>query len=85
MVPGVDLVGPLPKQVQHVTRFGITVASTAHNRRLAQDFVSLFQIDRWACRNRKTRHATSLIVAFCNGPTYNRNRYMLRLWAPRTK
>ncbi len=39
-VPGVDLVGPLPPEIQHTTTFGAAVASTAQNRDLARDFVA---------------------------------------------
>jgi molybdate transport system substrate-binding protein len=41
-VPGVDLVGPLPPEIQHTTSFAVAVASSAQNPVLARDFVSFF-------------------------------------------
>ena len=40
-VPGVDLVGPLPPEIQHMTVFAVAVASVARNSGLARDFVGL--------------------------------------------
>jgi molybdate transport system substrate-binding protein len=39
-VAGVDLVGPLPPEIQHITVFGVAVASAAKNPGPARDFVS---------------------------------------------
>ena len=39
-VPGVDLVGPLPSEIQHVTVFAVAVAASTQNPGLARDFVS---------------------------------------------
>jgi molybdate transport system substrate-binding protein len=39
-VPGVDLVGALPPEIQHVTVFAVAVASVARNPGLARDFVA---------------------------------------------
>jgi molybdate transport system substrate-binding protein len=41
-VPGVDLVGPLPPEIQHTTLFAAAVAAAARNQGLARDFVSFF-------------------------------------------
>ena len=42
-VPGVDLVGPLPREIQHVTVFAVAVASAAPNQSLARDFLTFFR------------------------------------------
>ncbi|MGA8902305.1 molybdate ABC transporter substrate-binding protein, partial [Bradyrhizobium sp.] len=39
-VPGVDLVGPLPPEIQHVTVFAVAVAASTQNLGLARNFVS---------------------------------------------
>ncbi len=39
-VPGVDLVGPLPPEIQHMTVFAVAVASVAQNPGLARDYVT---------------------------------------------
>jgi len=41
-VLGVDLVGPLPPEIQHTTVFAVAVASSAQNPTLAREFVSFF-------------------------------------------
>lgn len=41
-VRDVDLVGPLPEEIQHTTVFAAAVASAATNQRLAHDFVTFF-------------------------------------------
>ncbi len=41
-VRGIDLVGPLPEEIQHITAFAAAVASAATNQRLARDFVTYF-------------------------------------------
>jgi molybdate transport system substrate-binding protein len=38
-VPGVDLVGPLPPEIQHMTVFAAAVTALARNPQLARDFV----------------------------------------------
>jgi molybdate transport system substrate-binding protein len=38
-VSGVDLVGPLPAELQHTTVFGVAVASIARNQTVARQFV----------------------------------------------
>ncbi len=44
-VPGVDLVGPLPPEIQHTTIFGAAVAATAQHGDLARDFVAFLTSD----------------------------------------
>ena len=39
-MPDVDLVGPLPPEIQHMTVFAVAVASVAQNKGLARDFVT---------------------------------------------
>ena len=39
-VPGIDLVGPLPAEIQHTTMFAAAVGSTARNPALARAFVA---------------------------------------------
>jgi molybdate transport system substrate-binding protein len=39
-VPGTDLVGPLPPEIQHTTVFAAAVGSTAHNPAVARGFVA---------------------------------------------
>ncbi len=39
-VPGIDLVGPLPRDIQHTTTFGAAVATTAENTALARGLVA---------------------------------------------
>jgi molybdate transport system substrate-binding protein len=39
-VPGVDLVGPLPAEIQHTTAFSVAVAATAQDQDLARDYVA---------------------------------------------
>ena len=39
-VPGVDVVGPLPEEIQHVTEFSVAVASSSRSPNLARDFVN---------------------------------------------
>ena len=39
-VPGLDLVGPLPPQIQHTTVFAVAVASAAANPDLARNFIN---------------------------------------------
>jgi molybdate transport system substrate-binding protein len=39
-VSGVDLVGPLPAEIQRTTAFGVAVAATAQERDLARDYVA---------------------------------------------
>jgi molybdate transport system substrate-binding protein len=39
-VPGVDLVGPLPLEIQHVTVFAVAVTASTQDPGLARDFVS---------------------------------------------
>jgi molybdate transport system substrate-binding protein len=39
-VPGLDLVGPLPPQIQHTTVFAAAVASAAPNPDLAREFIN---------------------------------------------
>jgi molybdate transport system substrate-binding protein len=41
-VPGVDLVGPIPQDIQHVTSFAVAVVSAAPNPEMARAFVSSF-------------------------------------------
>jgi molybdate transport system substrate-binding protein len=41
-VPGVDLVGPLPQEIQRMTVFAIAVTSAAPNQSVARDFVTFF-------------------------------------------
>lgn len=41
-VPGVDLVGPIPRELQLTTVFAAAVVSVAPNQRLAREFVSSF-------------------------------------------
>lgn len=42
-VPGVDLVGPLPPEIQHTTVFAVAVASVVRNAELARDFVTFLR------------------------------------------
>ena len=42
-VPGVDLVGPLPAEIQHVTVFGAAVALIARDQKLARQFVAFLR------------------------------------------
>lgn len=44
-VPGVDLVGPLPPEIQHTTVFGAAVAATAQHGDLARGFVAYLASD----------------------------------------
>ena len=44
-VAGVDLVGPLPKDIQHVTVFAAAVASSSRSPDLALDFVKFLTAD----------------------------------------
>jgi len=44
-VPGVDVVGPLPKEIQHVTVFAVAVASNSPYPNLAQDFVNFITVE----------------------------------------
>ena len=41
-VPGVDLVGPIPPEIQHTTAFAAAVVTIAPNQRSAREFVSFF-------------------------------------------
>jgi len=41
-VPGVDLVGPIPQDIQHATAFAVAVVSAAPNPHMARAFVSSF-------------------------------------------
>jgi len=41
-VPGVDLVGPIPQEIQHATAFAVAVVSAAPNPHAARAFVSSF-------------------------------------------
>jgi molybdate transport system substrate-binding protein len=41
-VPGVDLVGPIPREIQHATAFAVAVVSAAPNPHPARAFVSSF-------------------------------------------
>jgi molybdate transport system substrate-binding protein len=41
-VPGVDLVGPIPREIQHATAFSVAVVSAAPNPHAARAFVSSF-------------------------------------------
>jgi molybdate transport system substrate-binding protein len=41
-VPGVDLVGPIPRDIQHATAFAVAVVSAAPNPATARAFVSSF-------------------------------------------
>ena len=42
-VPGVDLVGPVPAEIQHMTVFGAAVASIARDQKLARQFVAFLR------------------------------------------
>ena len=44
-VPGVDLVGPLPEEIQHTTVFAVAVATTAQDPAAARDFVAFLAAD----------------------------------------
>lgn len=44
-VPGVELVGPLPPEIQHVTEFGAAVTTTAENADAARAFVKFLASD----------------------------------------
>ena len=41
-VPGVDLVGPIPREIQHTTSFAAAVVSVAQNERRAREFLTQF-------------------------------------------
>jgi hypothetical protein len=45
-VPGVDLIGPLPREIQHVTLFAVAIASATPNQSLARDFLTFFRSAR---------------------------------------
>ncbi len=42
VVPGVDVVGPLPAEIQHTTAFAVAVTSVASHPALARDFITFF-------------------------------------------
>jgi molybdate transport system substrate-binding protein len=42
-VRGVELLGPLPREIEHVTTFAVAVTSAAPNQRFARDFVTFFK------------------------------------------
>jgi molybdate transport system substrate-binding protein len=44
-VPGVELVGPLPAEIQHITEFAAVVASSAENAGAARAFVKFLASD----------------------------------------
>ncbi len=44
-VPGVDLVGPLPPEIQHITEFGAAVTTNAENADAARAFVTFLSSD----------------------------------------
>jgi molybdate transport system substrate-binding protein len=52
-VPGIEIVGPLPREVQSLTLFACGVGATASNVRGAEDFIgSLTSQDSVACKRR---------------------------------
>jgi molybdate transport system substrate-binding protein len=42
-VPGVDLVGPIPRELQLTTEFAAAVVTRAPNQRLAREFATFFR------------------------------------------
>lgn len=44
-VPGVDLVGPLPPELQHMTEFAVAVAAVSPNSALAHNFAAFLTSD----------------------------------------
>jgi molybdate transport system substrate-binding protein len=41
-VPGVDLVGPIPRDIQHTTAFAAAVVSAGQNAASAREFLTYF-------------------------------------------
>ena len=59
-VPGVDLVGPLPQEIQRITVFAIGVTSAAPNSECGAGLRDLFRISNGELRHRSARHAAGL-------------------------